>query len=262
MMWSLFVAALGGFFGYVISWVFLNPKERLAASGWITVGCAGLSVMIFVPNNFASYTDEQTDAEMERLMQAEPAIRTLKSAQPDDYDEIRDLVGSAGADPQARAELPEKIGKVIGARLEERLPTAPDATLRRVAQLLYGATYRLKQNPTACAALLQQKGMFGAGMADRELSGLGRSIYLEALVMPPLTSPKIATDDEVDQFTANAVRQILNEADVSQQKIFDAIDGEGDPTTVCKVGAAYFRILSGLPAERAGPLVRRMLDDN
>lgn len=110
MMWSFVVAGLGGFFGYIASMVLLNSRERIAASGWMTVGCAGLAVMIFVPNNFASYDDAQTDAEMENLMLAEPAIRTLKSMQPDDYAEIRSLVMSAGADTKARSELPERIG--------------------------------------------------------------------------------------------------------------------------------------------------------
>lgn len=96
-------------------------------------------------------------------------------------------------------------------------------------------------------------------MADRELADIARSIYMDALVMPPVSAPKVATDVEFRQFTEKAAQQIVREAGSSEQAVLEALDGEGDPSTVCRVGASYFRILSNLPTEEAAPIVRHMI---
>lgn len=190
----------------------------------------------------------------------EPNLALLRERDPAAYREIVAVVQNAVDRGQLsdHETLIRQTREVFARVMQQRVLTASDATVQRLALLVAEQTGHLEGNPSVCVGLINGtvgdvQAFIPADMLERE-----RDIFRAMLTEAPMPHP-VATQAEI----APKLQRILRDAEaalaMSPAEVEAALSGTASPRDVCRANTYLVRAMGGLPANEGAPLFRSLI---
>lgn len=205
--------------------------------------------------------EARADLAMRQMEAQEPIFALIRQHEPTAYADLRALIeremrtNGGAMSPQ----LIQRARAILAQTVVRRLKAAPDELVVDFTRFVADQSDALEAKPEICAAVLNGtagdvREHVSAAMQERE-----KGLYERLLTAPQTAAPKVATQEDVQPIMAAFAAEASAALNLTEDQLYDALDGKGGPRAVCQAAGRLMRHISQMPPAAAGPIYRLLV---